>query len=114
MIINMIKINKYLIYYRIHNNQIGTQKNNINKIDVIEKKTFKKEIDSTPIRKGLLIKIYNNSELDNLFVKINKLKKTYHYFYFYLEKSLLNDYIENNNNINTTYILFDHDDSYNI
>jgi hypothetical protein len=109
---NNIKIgivNKYLIYYRIHDNQIGTQKNNKDKINVKEKKTFKNDIDFTATRKGLLVKIYNYNELEDFFIKINNLEK-YHYFYFYLENSLENkyvEYIETNNINNSMYIIFD-------
>lgn len=109
---NNIKIgivNKYLIYYRIHGNQIGTQKNNKDKINAIEKNTFKNDIDFTATRKGLLVKIYNYNELEDFFIKINNLEK-YHYFYFYLENSLENKYVEyigTNNIDNSMYIIFD-------
>jgi hypothetical protein len=108
-------VNKYLIYYRIHNNQIGTQKNNKDNINLKEKKTFKNDIDFTEIRKGLLVKIYNYNELEDFFNKINNLEK-YHYFYFYLENSLENkyiEYIETNNIDNNTYIIFDNNSSLN-
>jgi len=113
---NNIKIgivNKYLIYYRIHENQIGTQKNNTEKISIVEKKTFKNDIDFTSIRKGLLVKIYNYNELEDIFIKLTELKNIYHYFYFYLENSLKNKYIEINNINNSTYILFDNNPSLN-
>jgi hypothetical protein len=108
---NNIKIsivNKYLIYYRIHENQIGTKKNNTEKINLKEKKTFKNDIDFTPIRKGLLVKINNYNELEDFFNKINNLEK-YNYFYFYLESLLENkyiQYIETNNIDNSMYIIF--------
>jgi hypothetical protein len=102
--ISMGIINKILIYYRIHQAQIGTKSKNIDKLSKTEKKEFKKSMDSRAQRNGLLITIDNENEIAEILNNIAD-----HYF-IYINKNLENnlfDHMDANNIYDYDYVTYD-------
>lgn len=87
--IKMSIINKDLIHYRIHNNQIGSQKKNIEEKKLFNVE-FKNEPDLSPYKIGLLIDLR-----DNNFDILEKIEKNIIYgakkVYFIMINSKYND-----------------------
>ncbi len=102
--VNISIINNNLIYYRIHNLQIGEQDKNI-KLKGITEKTFKKEPNLIDILYGILLKIdYENINLiDNIYNYILPDKNKI--LFIYTENNNLNNIKEYLSNTNYNYYI---------
>ena len=89
-------INKCLIYYRIHNGQIGSQNKNIDNLDHMTRRTFKKFTDMRKYRFYILFYINNIHDFE-MFTKLNLFKMN-KYIILYINKNILS-YIYNDASI---------------
>jgi hypothetical protein len=91
-------VNKNLVYYRIHDNQIGTQKQQQENNNTVLS-TFKKEPNMVDTRTGYLYIIERTHDISTISDVIKDDYKTFFLFFYIKEKLVdkLNEFIDRNN-----------------